>query len=90
MLPNYGGRGKVALAELVKGLGLPGKPDQMDRSKVEELVDAGRSAEVADYCKSDVVKLSHLVALPSHTWAAFLDLRSGRVERRRSPDWIKV
>ncbi len=54
MLPNYGGRGKMALAELAKVLGLPGKPGQMDGSKVEELVDAGRSAEVANYCKSDV------------------------------------
>jgi predicted PolB exonuclease-like 3'-5' exonuclease len=55
MLPNYDGRGKMGLSELAKVLGLPGKPGEMDGSKVEQLVDARRIADVADYCKGDVV-----------------------------------
>jgi 3'-5' exonuclease len=46
---------RVSLNELARMLGLPGKPSGVDGGKVEEMVKAGRLAEVADYCRSDVV-----------------------------------
>ena len=46
---------KVKLDELAKALGFEGKPGDVDGSKVEEMVAAGRLAEVARYCESDVV-----------------------------------
>ena len=41
--------------EVTKILGLPGKPEGIDGSKVEEVVLAGQIEEVARYCESDVL-----------------------------------
>jgi 3'-5' exonuclease len=46
---------KVKLDEVTKILGLPGKPQGIDGSKVEDMVRAGQIEEVARYCESDVV-----------------------------------
>jgi 3'-5' exonuclease len=46
---------KVKLDEVTKILGLPGKPEGIDGSHVEEMVRAGQIEEVARYCESDVV-----------------------------------
>jgi predicted PolB exonuclease-like 3'-5' exonuclease len=35
--------------------GLPGKPDGVDGSRVEEMVQTGQIEEVARYCESDVL-----------------------------------
>jgi predicted PolB exonuclease-like 3'-5' exonuclease len=50
---SYGGRAK--LDEMSRIMGLAGKPDGMDGSRVEEYFNAGRIGEIADYCLSDVV-----------------------------------
>jgi predicted PolB exonuclease-like 3'-5' exonuclease len=55
VLSSFDGRGRVKLDELSKVLGLPGKPSEIDGSRVEEFVNAGRIAEVALYCESDVL-----------------------------------
>jgi 3'-5' exonuclease len=46
---------KVKLDEVTKILGLPGKPEGIDGSRVEETVLAGQIEEVARYCESDVL-----------------------------------
>jgi 3'-5' exonuclease len=46
---------KVKLDEVTKILGLPGKPEGIDGSRVEEMVSAGKIEEVARYCESDVL-----------------------------------
>jgi 3'-5' exonuclease len=46
---------KVKLDEVTKILGLPGKPQGIDGSRVEEMVQAGQIEEVARYCESDVL-----------------------------------
>jgi 3'-5' exonuclease len=46
---------RVSLNELARVLGLPGKPAGLDGGQVEAMVQEGRLAEVADYCRSDVV-----------------------------------
>jgi predicted PolB exonuclease-like 3'-5' exonuclease len=50
---NHGGKAK--LDEICRIMGLPGKPDGIDGSRVEALFREGRIDEVADYCLSDVV-----------------------------------
>lgn len=55
VLGSYVQGGKVKLDEVSKILGLPGKPDGIDGSRVEEMVLAGQIAEVARYCESDVL-----------------------------------
>jgi predicted PolB exonuclease-like 3'-5' exonuclease len=46
---------KVKLDELCRVLGLAGKPDGVDGGEVAAFVKAGRVAEVAEYCETDVV-----------------------------------
>ena len=46
---------KVKLDEVSKILGLSGKPEGIDGSRVEEMVLAGQIEEVARYCESDVL-----------------------------------
>lgn len=55
VLGSFTARAKVTLDELSKILGLPGKPEGIDGSKVGNYVRAGRIQEVANYCECDVV-----------------------------------
>lgn len=55
VLGSYVPGGKVKLDEVSKILGLIGKPEDVDGSRVEEMVLAGQIAEVAAYCESDVL-----------------------------------
>jgi predicted PolB exonuclease-like 3'-5' exonuclease len=55
VLGSYVPGGKVKLDEVSKILGLTGKPDGIDGSRVEEMVQAGQIEEVARYCESDVL-----------------------------------
>jgi predicted PolB exonuclease-like 3'-5' exonuclease len=45
----------VKLDEVSKILGLTGKPEGVDGSRVEEMILAGQIEEVARYCESDVL-----------------------------------
>ena len=51
---GYGG--KISQDNLCKALGIPGKPADMDGSKVWDFVKAGKIEAVADYNKDDVLK----------------------------------
>jgi len=55
ILGSYVPGAKVKLDEVSKILGLTGKPEGIDGSKVEEMVAAGQIEEVARYCESDVL-----------------------------------
>jgi predicted PolB exonuclease-like 3'-5' exonuclease len=55
VLASFDARAKVTLHELCRMLGLPGKPDGIDGSQVDEYYRAGRIKEVAEYCETDVV-----------------------------------
>jgi predicted PolB exonuclease-like 3'-5' exonuclease len=55
VLGSYVPGGKVKLDEVSKILGLTGKPEGVDGSRVEEMVLAGQIEEVAHYCESDVL-----------------------------------
>ena len=55
VLGSYVPGGKVKLDEVSKILGLTGKPEGIDGSRVEEMVRAGQIEEVARYCESDVL-----------------------------------
>jgi predicted PolB exonuclease-like 3'-5' exonuclease len=54
-LGSYMPGAKVKLDEVSKILGLTGKPEGIDGSRVEEMVLAGQIEEVARYCESDVL-----------------------------------
>lgn len=53
-LASFDARSKITLQELSKFFGLPGKPDGMNGSQVEEYFQAGRFEEISSYCASDV------------------------------------
>jgi 3'-5' exonuclease len=55
VLGSYVSGSKVKLDEVSKILGLTGKPEGVDGSRVEEMVLAGQIEEVARYCESDVL-----------------------------------
>ena len=55
VLGSYVPGAKVKLDEVSKILGLTGKPEGVDGSRVEEMVIAGQIEEVARYCESDVL-----------------------------------
>jgi predicted PolB exonuclease-like 3'-5' exonuclease len=55
VLGSYVPGAKVKLDEVSKILGLTGKPEGVDGSRVEEMVVAGQIEEVARYCESDVL-----------------------------------
>ncbi len=55
ILGSYVPGAKVMLDEVSRILGLAGKPEGIDGSRVEEMVLAGQIEEVARYCESDVL-----------------------------------
>ena len=55
VLGSYVPGAKVKLDEVSKILGLSGKPEGVEGSRVEEMVLAGQIEEVARYCESDVL-----------------------------------
>ncbi len=59
-LASFEQRGKMKLDDLCRAFGLPGKPDGIDGSKVDEFVRAGRIAEVSAYAEADVVSTYRL------------------------------
>ena len=54
-LASFNSRGRVTLHELCRAPNLPGKTGDMDGSKVDGMIQAGRIAEVSAYCECDVV-----------------------------------
>ena len=54
-LGSFSPGARVKLDEISKILGLTGKPEGLDGSRVEEMVLAGQIEEVARYCESDVL-----------------------------------
>jgi predicted PolB exonuclease-like 3'-5' exonuclease len=54
-LGSFSPGARVKLDEISKILGLTGKPEGLDGSRVEEVVLAGQIQEVARYCESDVL-----------------------------------
>jgi predicted PolB exonuclease-like 3'-5' exonuclease len=57
---SYSPGARVKLDEICKIVGLPGKPSGIDGGEVEATVKAGRIAEVAQYCESDVLNTYRL------------------------------
>jgi 3'-5' exonuclease len=60
VLGSYAPGAKVKLNEISKILGLTGKPEGVDGSRVEAMVLDGRIEEVARYCESDVLNTYRL------------------------------
>jgi predicted PolB exonuclease-like 3'-5' exonuclease len=60
VLSSFDSRSKMKLDDLCRALNLPGKPDGIDGSQVEQLFAEGRILEVADYCECDVVSTYRL------------------------------
>ena len=52
---SFGSGGKATLNEICRALGLDGKTDGIDGSKVRQFVEEGRVDEVATYCQQDVI-----------------------------------
>ena len=55
VLSSFAPHTKSSLNELSKIMGMPGKPDNIDGSEVEQYFLDGKIKEIADYCETDVV-----------------------------------
>jgi predicted PolB exonuclease-like 3'-5' exonuclease len=55
ILGSYVAGAKVKLDKVSKILGMTGKPEGVDGSRVEQMVLAGQIEEAARYCESDVL-----------------------------------
>jgi 3'-5' exonuclease len=55
VLSSFAPHTKASLNELSKIMGMPGKPDDIDGSEVEQYFLGGKIKEIADYCETDVV-----------------------------------
>jgi 3'-5' exonuclease len=55
ILSSFAPHTKASLNELSKIMGLPGKPEGMDGTEVEQYFLEGKIKEIADYCAADVV-----------------------------------
>jgi predicted PolB exonuclease-like 3'-5' exonuclease len=60
VLGSFGASSRMKLDELSRFLGLAGKPDGIDGSKVSALIAEGRIADVSRYCETDVVNTYRL------------------------------
>jgi predicted PolB exonuclease-like 3'-5' exonuclease len=60
VLGSFGSSSKMKLNEFCRFLGLAGKPDGVDGSKVEAMVAEGKISDVARYCETDVVNTYRL------------------------------
>ena len=84
-LASFDARSKMSLDALCRVLNLPGKPEGIDGSQVEEFVSEGRIQEVANYCETDVV----------NTYRVFLryELFRGNItpeQHKRSEDDLEI
>jgi 3'-5' exonuclease len=55
VLSSFAPHTRASLNELSKIMGMPGKPDNIDGSEVEQYFLDGKIKEIADYCETDVV-----------------------------------
>ena len=60
VLGSFGSGSKMKLDELSRILGLAGKPEGIEGSKVDAMVAEGKITEVAHYCETDVVNTYRL------------------------------
>jgi predicted PolB exonuclease-like 3'-5' exonuclease len=55
VLSSFSPNAKASLHELCRVMGLPGKSNGIDGSKIEKYYHEGKIREIADYCESDVL-----------------------------------
>lgn len=60
VLSSFGASTRMGLDELSRLMGLEGKPEGLDGSRVDEFYRAGRLKEISDYCVADVVNTYRL------------------------------
>jgi 3'-5' exonuclease len=75
VLSSFSHGGKAKLDELSRIMGLPGKPNGIDGSRVEDVFNAGGIQKIAEYCQSDVLNTYRL-------WLR-LELFRGRIDPKQ-------
>ena len=88
-LSSYGSNGKTKLDEICKILGLPGKPEGVNGSNVEQMVAEGRIADVAHYCESDLVN-TYLVWLRYLLFSGLITLEQLEWSEAQAAEFINA
>jgi predicted PolB exonuclease-like 3'-5' exonuclease len=88
-LSSYGSNGKTKLDEICKILGLPGNPEGVNGSNVEQMVAEGRIADVAHYCESDLVN-TYLVWLRYLLFSGLITLEQLEWSEAQAAEFINA
>ena len=88
VLSAYQGRATARLDDIALMLGLPGKLG-MDGSQVWDEYQAGKLAEIRNYCETDVLN-TYLVYLRFELIRGNLDQKSYETEIRRTREYLKA
>ena len=84
-----GSNAKTKLDEICKILGLPGKPEGVNGSNVEQMVAEGRIADVAHYCESDLVN-TYLVWLRYLLFSGLITLEQLEWSEAQAAEFINA
>ena len=88
VLSSFAPHTKASLNELSKIMGMPGKPDNIDGSEVEQYFLDGKINEIADYCETDVLN-TYRVWLRYELFRGKLDENGFRASEQNLIDFIK-
>ncbi len=88
VLSSFASHTKASLNELSKIMGMPGKPDNIDGSEVEQHFLDGKIKEIADYCETDVVN-TYRVWLRYELFRGRLDENGFRASEQSLVEFIK-
>lgn len=87
ILASYEIRGRLPLDLLSRVLGHPGKPDDVDGSRLGALIAAGNYTAIASYCEQDVI-LTYLVWLRYQLFIGHLSVTGHNDSLRRLHDHL--
>ena len=88
VLSSFAPHTKASLNEISKVMGMPGKPDNIDGSEVEQYFLDGKIKEIADYCETDVVN-TYRVWLRYELFRGRLDETGFRASEQNLIEFIK-
>lgn len=88
VLSGYQGRATARLDDIAQMLGLPGKLG-MDGSQVWDAYQAGKQAQIRDYCETDVLN-TYLIFLRFELIRGNLDQKGYDAELARTRDYLKA
>ena len=93
ILSSFAPHTKASLNELSKIMGMTGKPDGIDGSRLQGCFRDGKIKEIADYCETDIVNTYRVWLRYELTGLLYEWVRNRLYKRRQtaaSPDGVQI